>query len=78
MKTKIISLSFLFLLILSSFALAHARTTLLNLTVKTNQTTTYDFYQPITFSGTLSLNGESPSDGLVGIQINYPSALPWS
>ena len=73
MKTKIISLSFLFILIISSVALVHAQTSL-SLTVTTNQTTSYDFYQPITISGSLSLNGLNPSDGLVGIQILYPSS----
>ena len=43
-----------------------------NLTVTTNQTTTYDFYsQPSPLVVALSYNGENPSDGLVGIQVNY-------
>lgn len=73
MKTKIISLSFLFILIISSFALVHAQSPTVNLTVTTNQTTTYDFYSPITLNGALSYNGENPSDGLVGIQVQFPS-----
>lgn len=57
---------------MSSAAFVHAQTSL-NLTVTTNQTTPYDFYQPITIGGSLSFNSENPSDGLVGIQILYPA-----
>lgn len=71
MKTKTISLSFLFILILSSIALVHASNTL-NLSV-TSDKAVYNLYDPFTLSGTLSFNGISPSDGLVGIQIPYPT-----
>ncbi len=71
MKTKIISISFLFLLVLSSMALVHAQTAT-NLSV-TSDKTVYNLYDHITISGTLVSNGFSPDDGLVGIQIPYPT-----
>jgi hypothetical protein len=71
MKTKTISLSFLFILILSSLTLVHAQLGT-NLSV-TSDKTIYNLYDHINLSGTLQANGISPSDGLVGIQVLYPS-----
>ena len=72
MKTKTISLSFLFLIILSGLVLVHASSNGTTLTVNLDKTV-YNLYDPITLSGTLQFNGFSPSDGLVGIQIAYPT-----
>ncbi len=77
MRTKYIVLPFLFLLIISTFSsviLVTAQT--VNLTVATNKQTTYDFYDPITLSGTISEGSVSPATVLVGIQVNYPNGSP--
>jgi hypothetical protein len=76
MRTKNTVLPFLFLLILSTFSsviLVTAQSTT-SLTVATNKQTTYNKYDPITISGTLKSGSLSPSDGLVGIQIDYPNS----
>jgi hypothetical protein len=74
MRTKKIALPFLFLLILSIFSgviLVTAQSTV-SLTVATNKQTTYNKYDPITLSGTLQYGSISPSNVLVGIQVNFP------
>lgn len=71
MKSKTITLSFLFMLILSSLALVNAQISV-NLTISSDKSLYYK-YDTINLAGTLSFNGISPSDGLVGIQVQYPT-----
>jgi hypothetical protein len=77
MKTKKIAFPFLFLILLSIFSsilLVTAQAPTLTLTVATNKQTTYDKYDPITISGTLQLGTESPSNALIGVEIDYPNS----
>ena len=77
MRIKKIALPFLFLIVLSIFSsilLVTAQTSTLTLTVTTNKQTTYDKYDPITISGTLQLGSESPSNALIGVEVDYPSS----
>ena len=76
MRTKKIALPFLFFLIISIFSsiiLVTASSTL-SLTVATNKQTTYNKYDPITISGTLQYGAVSPSNVLVGIEVDFPDA----
>ncbi len=78
MRTKKIALPFLFFLIISIFSsiiLVTAQTPPpTNLTVTTNKQTNYDKYDPITLSGTLQYGSVSPSNALIGLEVDFPNA----